>query len=580
MATRRLLSLSALSLFIALGDATSAEPLPAPYPTLCAPCHGEHGAGDGPAADLMWPRPTSLVDAPRPLGGDPASVRRAISDGVPGTAMPAFGATLDAATLDRLVAALAPDPVSPIAPPPTIAARLAPARWQTHCTPCHGVDARGDGPLAATLRDANGDPADLYDLRTTPLKGGDTPSDLLATLDRGRPGTPMPAFATLPAADRHALVGHLLALRALAEPDPTPRLPPPGASSSARDPYWTPRPLPDPGPPPAGQTPALADATPARCGLCHPAQHQSWSQSRHAAAAGPGLVGQYHGADPAFAPACDACHAPLHIQRTDPERHTEGVTCAACHIRAHQKHGPPGPTSMRFPAPALAARPDPRFARSDFCLPCHNLPLAAAVDGAPLLDTWREWAQSPYLPAGVQCQHCHQPDGDHAVPGAHDPTMARRAVTLDLALDPADPLTATATVRNVGAGHHFPTTATPRAVLRIRQLGPDGPLPDTEALWALGRTVERKDGRWITVADTRIPAGQATTRHYRHPRHPRATRLEASLHLFPDYFYARFFRAALTRPGLAPAARADFQTALTDAEGSAILLHHRRLPLP
>ncbi|MEZ4435671.1 MAG: hypothetical protein R3F65_25010, partial [bacterium] len=220
-------------------------------------------------------------------------------------------------------------------------------------------------------------------------------------------------------------------------------------------------------------------------------------------------------------------------------------------------------------------------ARSDFCLPCHNLPLSAAVDGRPLLDTWREWAQSPYLPAGVQCQHCHMPDGAHAVPGAHDPAMARRAVTLTAtaALDGAH-VTATATVRNTGAGHHFPTTATPRAVLRVRQLGPDGPLPGTEETWAIGRTVRHDGRRWIEDADTRIAAGAALTRRYRRPRAPAAERVEVSLHLFPDWFYTRFYRAALRRPDLEPAARAGYTAALAEAEASVILIDHRRLPLP
>lgn len=681
-----------------------AAPLPPPYPTMCAPCHGESGAGDGPAADLLWPRPTPLVGAPLPLGDDPASVRRAIVRGVPGTAMPAFGGALPPDAIEALVAAIARSPAAaeadPSAPSGDSPAHLDPTLWRaTGCAGCHGEAGAGDGPLAPTLRDANGDPADLFDLRRAPLKGGDSPAALYTTLTRGRPGTPMPAFAALSETDRRRLVAHLRALRTgsapgpedphapsgvpdtaptrtpahhdgtapltpahsgahhdppaptspsppsdppqpvthpdthphtltpaspaaptahadtapaalhlplpaapTAHPDTTPpalrlplpaaptahdppppalRLPPPGAPPRAHDPYWRPLPLPDPGPPPPALLPPLADPTPERCGTCHPAQHATWAHSRHAVAAGPGLRAQFPGAPPDFAPRCNACHAPLAPQQRDPAAHARGITCAACHLRDHHKHGPPGPSAIRFPAPALAPRVEPRFARSDFCLPCHNLPLSAAVDGRPLLDTWREWAQSPYLPAGVQCQHCHMPDGAHAVPGAHDPAMARRAVTLTAtaALDGAH-VTATATIRNTGAGHHFPTTATPRAVLRVRQIGPDGPLVGTEETWAIGRTVRHDGRRWIEDADTRIAAGATLTRRYRRPRAPAAERLEVSLHLFPDWFYTRFYRTALRRPELEPAARADYAAALAEAEASVILIDHRRLPLP
>ena len=597
-----------IALLAALRPGLLAPPLPPPLPlppiytAMCAPCHGETGAGDGPAADLLWPRPTPLLGAPLPLGDDPASIRRAITRGVPGTAMPAFGHALPPEAIDALISAIAREPTPPLDPTPLDPTpphpdppppRLDPDRWNaTGCATCHGPTGAGDGPLAPTLRDANGDPADLYDLRTTPLKTGDDPAALFTTLTHGRPGTPMPAFATLPATDRHALVAHLRALRRDATPQtapqtPTLRLPPPNAPLRARDPHWNPRPLRDPGPPPPDLLPPLTDPTPTRCATCHPAQHATWTQSRHAAAAGPGLLAQYHHATPTFTHRCNACHAPLAAQQTDPDHHAQGITCAACHLRAHQKHGPPAPTSIRISAPALAARPDPRFTRSDFCLPCHNLPLTAAIAGRPLLDTWREWATSPYLPAGIQCQHCHQPDGDHSTPGAHDPAMARRAIRLDFTLThtpnpltQTPTLTATATLQNIGAGHHFPTTATPRAILRIRQLTPQGPIPHTTQAWAIGRTL-RHDGRtWTELADTRIPAGSTLTRRYHHPRAPDATRLEASLHLFPDWFYTRFYRTALRRADLTPAARADYQTALAEAEASAILIDYRRLPLP
>ncbi|MCA9541410.1 MAG: hypothetical protein KC620_21070, partial [Myxococcales bacterium] len=283
--------------------------------------------------------------------------------------------------------------------------------------------------------------------------------------------------------------------------------------------------------------------------------------------------------DPALPLRCNTCHAPLAEQQDDAALRAEGVTCAACHVREGHKLGPPVPVHRRLPAPGMAARPEPRFARSDFCLPCHNLPLDVAVAGRPLLDTWREWAASPYLPAGVQCQHCHQPDGRHHFRGVHDVAFVRGAVELRAHIEAGDALRVVAEVQNIGAGHHFPTTATPRAVLRVRQLGLNGPLAGTEALWALGRTVEWSDG-WREVADTRVPASGVATRRYTRSRAAGATAIEVSLHIFPDWYYARFYRGRLARTDLPAAARADFAAALAEAEASAQLVDVIRLPLP
>ncbi len=587
-------ALCVLALTALPGGARPSSPPPPPAAwSLCAPCHGETGAGDGPAVDLLWPRPRDLHRASLKFGADPASLRRTLRRGLPGTAMPAFDGLPDetvAALVGYITAgrspSAAPAPVDPGRPPADAPAesqpsesqlaesRSADALWQARCAACHGPDGAGDGPLAKGLTDHDGRPADLYDLRRAPLKGGATLDDLLRTLAHGRPGTAMAPVAD--PAERRALAAWVLDRR---DPDPRPRwrMPPPGIAAQARDRHWAVRPLPDPGPRPAG--PPLATA-PSACAVCHPHQHQTWSQSRHAAAAGPGLLGQYHGADPAFIGRCNACHAPAAHQQADREALARGVTCAGCHLRAHRKLGPPGPSSVRIPAPGMAVEPTPRFARSDFCMPCHNLPLDVAVAGRPLLDTWREWAASPYLPAGVQCQHCHMPDGAHRVPGAHDAEMVRRAVRLEVERPTvADGrIEQWARVYNVGAGHHFPTTATPRAVLRIRQLGPDGPLPATAESWAIGRTVHHDGERWIEEADTRIPAGERRARRYHRPLDPAAERIEVSLHLFPDWFYARFYRARLAAE-LSPAARVDFEAALADAERSVILVDYVRLPI-
>lgn len=512
----------------------------------------------------MWPRPADLT-GPLALGDVPRRIR----EGVPGTAMPAF-ADLDAADQARLIAdvrslgAVEPPAVAVPTPPPNLAAlRGGEAIWRSAgCAGCH--DQR------PALLDNTGQPADLYDLRTAPLKGGPQPADLFVAITRGRPGTPMPGRSDLSVADRWALVAWLLQRRGTV--DSHPRLPPKAARPSAREVLWA-------------QIPTSALETPLpimqsrradQCGRCHPHTFEQWGASRHAQATGPGLTGQYIGRGRGFSAQCDRCHAP---QATDPgdAAHADGISCVGCHVRAHGKL-----TKHATQPPGLALKPTPRLGRSDFCMPCHNLPLRSAVNGRPLIDTWREWAASPYLPAGVQCQHCHLGEGDHRMVGAHDADAVRRAVQVE-----ADAprlvdgrIEVTVRVRNIGAGHHFPTTATPRAVLRIRQRHGAERLDATARLWAIGRTVEHAEGRWREIADTRIPAGATLTRTYRVAHAPGADAVEVDLHMFPDWFYTRAFRAWLTRDDLPAAARAAYSKALADGDARVIRAHWSVLPLP
>src|SRR5439155_390351 len=110
------------------------------------------------------------------------------------------------------------------------------------------------------------------------------------------------------------------------------------------------------GPPPARFTPLEASLAPEACGTCHPAQLADWRTSTHAAAMGPGVAGQLAELlvrEPAAALACQNCHAPLAEQAPlvpgalarnpafDPALRARGIPCAACHVRGHERFGPP-----------------------------------------------------------------------------------------------------------------------------------------------------------------------------------------------------------------------------------------------
>src|SRR4029077_14559082 len=129
---------------------------------------------------------------------------------------------------------------------------------------------------------------------------------------------------------------------------------------------------------------------------------------------------------------CQRCHAQLAEQLPggDVALRAEGVQCAGCHVRDWVRRGPP-----RI-APSLLAAPDyPReelaiYERSDLCLACHQLPPGSGAAGKPLLNTYKEWLESPYLPRGIQCQHCHMPDREHTWRGVHDATTFRQGIAL------------------------------------------------------------------------------------------------------------------------------------------------------
>lgn len=62
------------------------------YAQSCASCHGTAGAGDGPMAVQLKPPPRSFLDGATMDAMSPVRVFNALTDGLPGTAMPSFGA--------------------------------------------------------------------------------------------------------------------------------------------------------------------------------------------------------------------------------------------------------------------------------------------------------------------------------------------------------------------------------------------------------------------------------------------------------------------------------------------------------
>src|SRR5207248_4062470 len=152
------------------------------YVKWCAGCHGDTGDGKGVSAHYMLPRPRDFTGAVYKIrttasGQLPtdADLLRAIDDGLPGSAMPAWkGRLSDAergdvlADLKTFSAFFADTSQHVVAltfgsePGGGTNAEALKAGRQFYdsigCRKCHGDQGRGDGPSAPTLKDDAGFP--------------------------------------------------------------------------------------------------------------------------------------------------------------------------------------------------------------------------------------------------------------------------------------------------------------------------------------------------------------------------------------------------------------------------------------
>jgi hypothetical protein len=368
--------------------------------------------------------------------------------------------------------------------------------------------------------------------------------------------------------------------------------------------HWR-APLPAQGPVPARFSPVEASLAPEACGTCHPAQLADWRTSLHARTMGPGVAGQLVemlASEPGEALGCYTCHAPLAEQRPllgrdaghasnpafDATLSAQGLVCAACHVRAHQRFGPPrrdGSVANSRPRESLpheGATRTAAFLSSEFCRSCHQFaPGGLAVNGKLLEDTYAEWKASRFAREGVQCQDCHMPDRRHLWRGIHDPDMVRSGLTI--AVTPASGgarrdrmVTGTLRVQSTRVGHAFPTYVVPRVILRGEQI-------DAAGAVIAGTAREHVIAREVTldltreVRDTRLRPGAAAALAYRRPRAAGAHALRLSVVVEPDAFYTRFFDALLEQG----AGRGDpaLRTALATTRESPYVLFVRELPL-
>lgn len=354
--------------------------------------------------------------------------------------------------------------------------------------------------------------------------------------------------------------------------------------------HWR-QPLAPQGPAPARFSPLEASLEPEACGTCHPAQLADWQASTHAAAMGPGVSGQLIemlATDPRGALACQHCHAPLAEQAPlrrdtlaenpdfDPALRRRGIPCAGCHVRGHERFGPPrrdGSLASAAPRETLphgGVTRTPAYLRSEFCRDCHQFaPDGYALAGKLLEDTYNEWKASRFAAAGVQCQDCHMPDRRHLWRGIHDPETVRRGLTISVVED-ATPgggrVAGRLIVDSTGVGHRFPTYVTPIVVLR-------GELIDADGRVVAGTREERRIGREVTLdlerelSDTRLRPGERAELVYGRSLEGGAVAARFSVVVYPDAFYTAFYETLL-RQG-AGRGEPEIRAALDDARRSA-----------
>jgi DMSO reductase family type II enzyme heme b subunit len=195
---------------IAQGDANAGKAL---YERKCLLCHGEKGDGKGASAELLVPKPRDFTKGlykvrttanKTPTDQD---LFKIITDGMPGTSMPAWGVLPDRDrwNLVAYIKAFAPDqfkeaPKKLELPKEVSSSEASIKRGKEmfeaiECHKCHGTEGRADGPSRAELKDEWGNPIAPANLtKRWTFRGGASRTDIATRIANGLLGTPMPAF--------------------------------------------------------------------------------------------------------------------------------------------------------------------------------------------------------------------------------------------------------------------------------------------------------------------------------------------------------------------------------------------------
>lgn len=173
------------------------------------------------------------------------------------------------------------------------------------------------------------------------------------------------------------------------------------------------------------------------------------------------------------------------------------------------------------------------------------------------------------------------PDRRHLWRGIHDPDMVRAGLTITAEAGAAryrvgDTAIVTLRIASTAVGHAFPTYVTPRVVAAIEVVDAAGRAVE-------GSRVETVIGREVSLdlsrelSDTRLSPGQSASLVYRGRVERPGLRARASVTVYPDAFYTRFFEALLAQG--AGQGAPEIRQALEQARRSSFRLFDTELPL-
>jgi predicted CXXCH cytochrome family protein len=328
------------------------------------------------------------------------------------------------------------------------------------------------------------------------------------------------------------------------------------------------------------------------CGGCHPNEYAAWKQSVHAHAGEDPMMLYCNGVEQGvvgaqFSRLCVGCHDPVGARTGDFSLQAKrGVTCIGCHdvelpLRAGGNgdlQAAPHDWTKDHKAWALASLD--KLRQPTFCAGCHQ----QFVPGTGLLgiSTVSEYQAGPFA-GQTLCVDCHMPKtngvADHRAAGGNvymgqtfgDAKLVQEQtqhVKGVLAVDArAVAGGVLVTLRNVGAGHDFPTGVTDirQPWVQIEATATDGTkttyggtqdgvLPDGAA--RLGIDIAQADGTILLrhelsrttriPFDVRVPSGEAQSLFVPVPAQAAGTTLEAVVTY--GVVRATYYRAAVGDP--------------------------------
>lgn len=184
------------------------------YARECAACHGAQGAGDGPGAHYLNPRPRNFELAVYKIRSTPSGelptaedLFTTITNGIESSMMPSFKSLPEqerwaVVEVIRRFGGIEQEEGTPSVVPPRPAAQTNSLQHgrevydRLDCANCHGDTGMGDGPSSLTLENDARERVWAPDLTTGRYKVGSDPKALYQTIANGLDGSPMPSYAS------------------------------------------------------------------------------------------------------------------------------------------------------------------------------------------------------------------------------------------------------------------------------------------------------------------------------------------------------------------------------------------------